>query len=133
MEASVKDGTRKFTVRNLPGSFRNAFSGIIILLRSENNAKIHVIILLLVIIAGMLLRIPPVHWIVVILVSGLVIACECFNTSLEYLSDAITSDHNINIKSAKDIAAAGVLISAITAAITGLIIFIPAIIRLIDT
>jgi diacylglycerol kinase len=129
MEASAKDDTGKFTVRNFIGSFRNAFCGIFILLKSENNARVHVIILLLVIIAGLVLKISPAHWIAVSLAAGLVLASECLNTAIEYLGDVILPEYDPRIKKAKDVAAAGVLISAIAAVITGLIIFIPAIIR----
>lgn len=130
MNASDKSKKKRSSLKDLPGSFSNAFSGITVLIKSEYNAGIHLVILILVIIAGIVLKISTAHWIAVILVSGLVIASECFNTALEYLSDALAPETNLMIGKAKDVAAAGVLVSAIAAAITGLIIFIPAIVRL---
>jgi len=59
-----------------------------------------------------------------------VLAAECFNSAVEYLSDRISNDYDEEIRKAKDLAAAGVLISAIAAVVAGLIIFIPAILRL---
>jgi diacylglycerol kinase len=132
MEASVKEGTGKFTARNLHISFKSAFSGIFILVKSENNARIHLIILLLVLIAGLVLKISTAHWITISLAAGLVLASECLNTAIEYLSDAVLPEYDPRIKIAKDLSAGGVLISAIVAFITGLIIFIPAIIRFIN-
>jgi diacylglycerol kinase (ATP) len=132
MNTSAKNEINQFTRKGLAGSFRNAFSGIKVLVRSENNARIHIIILIVVIIAGIVLKISPAHWIAIILVSGLVIASECLNTAVEYLADAITPEYNSVIKKAKDLAAAGVLISAVVSVITGLIIFIPAIFRFFD-
>lgn len=132
MNTSAKNEINQFTRKGLAGSFRNAFSGIKVLVRSENNARIHIIILIVVIIAGILLKISPAHWIAIILVSGLVIVSECFNTAVEYLADSITPEYNSIIGKAKDLAAAGVLISAIVSVITGLIIFIPAIFRFFD-
>ncbi len=98
MKASGNDKVNKFTVRGLPGSFRNALSGIKILVRSENNAGIQIIILFLAIIAGIILKISPAHWLAVTLAAGLVMASECFNTALEYFCDAIMPEYNFNIK-----------------------------------
>ena len=97
------------------------------MLKEERNAVIQFIILTMVIIAGIILDISRGDWIAVIIVSVLVIACECFNTALENLSDFITAERNDKIKKIKDLAAAGVLISAIGSAVVGLIIFIPEI------
>ena len=129
MEASPKEETSKFTAGNLPGSFRNAFSGMFYLVKSENNARIHIIILSLVIITGLVLKISPAHWIAISLAAGLVLAGECFNTAIEYLCDVISPGHDSGIRRVKDLAAAGVLISAIISVITGLIIFVPALLR----
>ena len=129
MKASDKNEINQFTRKGSTGSFRNAFSGIKVLFKSENNARIQMIILIIVVITGILLKISPAHWLVIVLASGLVLASECLNTAIEYLSDAITPEYNSLIGKAKDLAAAGVLISAIVAVITGLIIFIPSILR----
>jgi diacylglycerol kinase (ATP) len=129
LEASDKSSTSKFILRRLAASFRNAFSGLVILLRCENNARIHVIILSLVIIAGIVLKIAPAHWIAISLAAGLVLACECFNTAVEYLCDVVMPEYDSRIKKAKDLSAAGVLISAIVSVVIGLMVFIPAIIR----
>ncbi|MCX6300903.1 MAG: diacylglycerol kinase family protein, partial [Bacteroidia bacterium] len=100
-----------------------------VLFRSENNARIHFIILLLVIIAGIILKISTVHWIAIALAAGLVLTTECLNTSIEYLCDSIMPEYDSRIKKAKDLAAASVLISAVVSVVVGLIVFIPAICR----
>ena len=112
-------------------SFRPAFHGIGTLLRYEHNARIHLFILIIVIVAGILLRISATDWLAILFVSGLVFASECFNTAVEYLSDLITDEQNENIRRAKDVAAAGVLIAAAVSVITGFIIFIPEILKLL--
>lgn len=124
-------GRNKFSISDRIRSFRNAFSGLGTLLRNEHNFRIHVLIMLLVIIAGFILKISPAEWIMIALASGLVISAECFNTALEYISDEVTSEKRRRIKMAKDVAAAGVLAAAFFAVITGLIIFIPRIVPLI--
>jgi len=129
MEASEikKNGNHR-----LSGSFRNAFSGIATLLKLERNARIHLVILVLVIAAGVLLKISPAHWIAVSLAAGFVIAAEAFNTSIEALCDAVKPEFDPGIRKAKDLAAAGVLISAIASVVTGLIVFVPALIRILS-
>ena len=122
---------RKFSFIERLESFRHAFHGIVTLLRYEHNARIHLFILVIVIIAGFLFRISGTEWMAILFVTGLVFASECFNTSVEYLSDLITGEQDENIRKAKDIAAAGVLISAAISVVTGLIIFIPEILKLI--
>jgi diacylglycerol kinase len=112
-------------------SFRYAFRGIWALLKYEHNARIHLFILIVVVVAGFLFRIPGSAWMAIFFVSGLVFVSECFNTAVEYLSDQITDEENTNIRMAKDVAAAGVLISAIISVLTGVIIFLPEILRLI--
>jgi diacylglycerol kinase len=112
-------------------SFMYAFRGIAELLKHEHNARIHLFILIIVITAGVLFRIPGNDWMAILFVTGLVFVSECFNTAVEYLSDQITYEENENIRRAKDVAAAGVLISAAIAVATGIVIFLPEIFRLI--
>jgi diacylglycerol kinase len=118
---------RRFSIRARFMSFRAAFHGISTLLRDEHNARIHLAIFVLVVAAGLLSGISKSDWLAILLVSGLVFAAECFNTAVEHLADLIADEANDNIRKAKDVAAAGVLIAAIIAAATGLIIFIPVI------
>lgn len=129
MNSTDKDyQKRAFSLSERLNSFRDAFNGIGTLLTYEHNARIHLFILVAVIIAGFLLKISVTDWMAIICVSGLVFMSECFNTAVEYISDLITDKPNENIRRAKDVAAAGVLISATIAVITGLIIFLPEII-----
>jgi diacylglycerol kinase (ATP) len=113
-------------------SFRAAFNGIGTLLKYEHNARIHLFILAMVIIAGIFFGISATEWLAILFVTGLVFAGECFNTAVEYLADLITDEQNENIRRAKDVAAAGVLISALISVLTGLIIFIPEIKKLLN-
>jgi diacylglycerol kinase (ATP) len=63
--------------------------------------------------------------IVLIVVTGFVWVAEIFNTAIERIMDFISTEKNADIKFIKDLAAFGVLISAITAMVAGAIIFIP--------
>ena len=70
-------------------------------------------------------------WMAILCVSGLVFISECFNTAIENLADLITDRQNEYIRRAKDVAAAAVLLSAIISVAAGLIIFIPAVLKLV--
>ena len=96
--------------------------------KTERNMKIHVLIMLLVIIAGILLKISNIEWFICIILFTLVISAELFNTAIETVVDMITTEKNEKAKIAKDVSAGAVLILAIGSAIVGLMIFIPKII-----
>ena len=83
---------KKFSLTDRLNSFRDAFNGIFILLRNEHNARIHLFILFMAIIAAILLDISGTEWLAILIVSGLVFMSECFNTAVEYLSDQITGE-----------------------------------------
>jgi len=119
-----------FSIRKRIRSFGYAFNGLRILIREEENAKIHLLAALCVLIAGVFLKISQIEWIAIILAIGLVISLEAINTSIENISDFVSPEKHMWIKKIKDLSAAGVLIGAITAAIVGLIIFIPKLLEL---
>lgn len=127
--ADTGKDSKQFTLENRLKSFGSAFSGLRLILKNEHNFRIHIFILVVVIIAGIYFKIKATDWIAVAVVSGLVLSAECFNSAIEYLSDAVSPEVNPVIKNVKDAAAAGVLIAAIIAAVTGIIIFLPEIIE----
>jgi diacylglycerol kinase len=127
------DPNKKFSLTDRLKSFKYAFSGLVQLFRFEHNIRVHMFILVIVIFAGIFLRVSTVSWIAIVFASGLVFVSECFNTAIEYLSDAVTPDQNEKIKKVKDVAAAGVLISAIISVIIGIIVFLPEILKHIDS
>ena len=114
-------------MKKLIKSFKYAFEGILIGIKEEQNMKIHITIMILVIIFGIMLKINTIEWIICILLFGLVISMELINTAIENTVNLITKEKNQQAKIAKDVAAGAVLVSAIASAIIGLIIFIPKI------
>lgn len=91
----------------------------------EPNARIHLAAAIIVVPLGFYVDLSAMEWVAIVTCIALVLITEAINSSIENLSDAFTSDHHINIKKAKDIGAAAVLLSAVMAAIIGGIIFIP--------
>jgi undecaprenol kinase/diacylglycerol kinase (ATP) len=108
-------------------SFKYAFNGLKILIKEEPNARIHLLASLVVITLSIVFEINLVEWLAVVFCIGFVLVAETFNTSLENISDFISPEKNEKIKTIKDLAAAAVLLSALTALTIGLIIFIPKI------
>jgi len=109
-------------------SFKYATEGFLSAFKTERNMKMHIFIMICVIIAGILLKINIFEWIICVLLFGIVIGAELMNTAIEITVDLAMPDKNEKAKLAKDIAAAGVFIVAITAAIVGLLIFLPKVI-----
>ncbi|MEI8232313.1 MAG: diacylglycerol kinase family protein [bacterium] len=109
-------------------SFINAGKGIWTAIITQANIRIHFIVGSLVLFSAVYLHISPDQVIDLILTISLVIIAEMVNTSLEFMSDAVTLEHDENIKFAKDVAAGAVLVSAIFATIVGFMIFIPKLI-----
>ncbi len=87
--------------------------------------------MILVIIFGIVFKINITEWIICITLFGLVISLELINTAIEIVVDMITLEKNEKAKKAKDISASAVLISALSSAIIGLIIFIPKLLTLL--
>ncbi len=113
-------------------SFRYAFAGLAELFRSTPNARIHLFFAATVIAAGIFFRISSLEWMLVVLCIAGVFAAEAFNTALENLTDLSSPQPHPLAGRAKDLAAAAVLLSAMGAAIVGLLIFGPKICRLIQ-
>ena len=106
-------------------SFGYAFEGIGTCIKKERNMKIHCAAAVLVVIAGVILKISLLEWCICLTLFGLIMALELVNTAVEAVVDLVTEERKPLAKIAKDTAAGAVLIAAIMAAIAGIIIFLP--------
>ena len=106
-------------------SFGYAFEGIINTVKSERNMKIHCGFMLAVVVCGFIFRLTYTEWLICLVLFGLVTSLELVNTAVEAVVDLVTEERKPLAKKAKDAAAGAVLVSAIFAAIIGLIIFVP--------
>ncbi len=118
--------------KKLINSFKYAFQGIITSFKAERNMKIHILVMVLIIIAGIVFKVSSLDWIILVIMFALVISAELFNTTIETVVDMITTEKNEKAKIAKDISAGAVLVLAIGSVIVGLIIFVPKIMELIN-
>ena len=109
--------------KKLINSFKYAFKGIVSALLSERNMKIHVNIMALVIIFGLILNISVGEWFVCIICFAIVISAEMFNTAFEQMVDIAMPEKDPRAKFVKDVAAGGVVITAINALIVAYFLF----------
>ncbi len=108
-------------------SFKYALHGIIGMFRTQQNAWVHLLAACLALVLGFLYHISQHEWFMIIIVISLVFAAELFNTAIEMIVDKISPGRDPKMGFIKDLSAAAVLILAIAALLTGLIIFIPKI------
>ncbi|MCX6320375.1 MAG: diacylglycerol kinase family protein [Bacteroidia bacterium] len=121
----------KFSLKTRFGSFKFAFHGLWLLMQNEHNSRIHFLAAIIAIAMGIILKINPYEWSLLIIVIGIVFLTELLNSSLETLADFVNPEWNEKIRNVKDYAAAAVLISAIISVVVGAFIFIPKILDLI--
>ncbi|WP_025683263.1 diacylglycerol kinase family protein [Paenibacillus maysiensis] len=113
-------------------TFRYAAEGVMYALRTQVNMRIHVVVALLVIVAGLTLHISRLDWLFVCVAIAIVIAAELFNTAVEAAVDLISPDIHPLAKAAKDTAAGAVLLAAVFAVIIGIFVFYRPLLTLIS-
>jgi len=123
--------SKKFSATARIKSFKYALNGIKYAVLTQHNFYIHIIIALIAILLGFLLQINNLEWVAIIIVIGLVISAEIFNTAIEELVNLVSPQKNKKAGIVKDLSAGAVLILAVVALLTGIIIFLPKLIELI--
>jgi diacylglycerol kinase (ATP) len=112
-------------IRSRIVSFRHAFRGWWYVIRTQQNAWIHAVLTILVIIIGVMLKLPLRDWAVLFVAICMVWMAEFLNTALEAVVDLASPTHHPLAKTGKDVGASAVLITAITAVLVGLLILGP--------
>lgn len=118
----------KKTIKNTLG---NALEGIEYCFNSEINFKFHTIAAVAVLLGSYILELSLLEVVICLILIGLVLAFELMNTVIEIVIDMVEPRENPLAKIAKDAASGAVLVTAITAAIVGLIIFVPKVLLFI--
>ena len=104
-------------------SFNYAFEGIIHVLRTQRNLRIHFLIAIGVIAAAAALGVGRFELIALLLAIAFVLVAEMVNSAIEGTIDVSTTSFDPNAKLAKDIAAGAVLIASTTAIAVGYLVF----------
>jgi diacylglycerol kinase len=124
-ERAAPEGAAKPARAAFFQSFVYAFNGLHYAVRTQRNARVHLLIAVLAIGMGLWLAISPVEWgLVFVAITGVFIA-EMLNTVVEACVDLATQEYHPLAKIAKDVAAGTVLLNAILSIIIGLFVFGP--------
>lgn len=110
--------------KKLINSFIYAMSGIRQAINTQRNFRIHLIITLYVSYFAIITKISYTNFCILLICFMVILSLELINTATEKLCNKIDTSYNLIIKSAKDTAAAAVLISSIFCAIIGIMIFL---------
>ena len=116
---------KKFSFSRLHASFDHAIRGVIFLLKSEQNARVHAIITILVGVAVYVFGVSRLEAAILFIAVIMVFAIEIINTALEKVFDVCHPEDHVLIRAAKDAMAGAVLISAIIATVVAFLIFLP--------
>ncbi|MGI8892533.1 MAG: diacylglycerol kinase family protein [Bacteroidia bacterium] len=109
-------------------SFSYAWKGLKTAFITQSNFKFQIAIAFIAIVAALLFNFRIQEWIILIVVISMVLVTELINTTIEIITDHLFPDFHLTAGKIKDISAAAVLIAAITAVITGILLFLPKII-----
>ena len=104
-------------------SFNYAFEGVIHVLRTQRNMRIHFGIAAAVLIAAVALGVGRIELIALLIAISFVLIAEMINSALEAGIDVATTSFDPLAKLAKDIAAGAVLIATVNAVAVGYLVF----------
>ncbi len=114
----------KFKSQGFSNTFKNARKGFRLVLKSEMNIRIHVVIAILVLLAAFALKFTPVEYCLLLFLIGLVIVSEMLNTAIEFALDSIYHNkYSRMVGMAKDISAGAVMFASVISVIAGIILF----------
>ncbi len=104
-------------------SFNYALEGVIHVLRTQRNLRIHFLAAVLVFAGAIAVGVSRLQLIALVLAIAFVLVAEMLNTAIEGVIDVSTTSFDPNAKLAKDIAAGAVLIASVTAVAIGFLVF----------
>ena len=104
-------------------SFNYAFEGIIHVLRTQRNLRIHFAVAFVVIVVALIEDVTKLELIALLISICFVLIAEMLNTAVEAAIDIATTSFDPMAKLAKDIAAGAVLIATVNAVAVGYLVF----------
>lgn len=114
----------RFKSQGFNNTFKNARKGFRLVLKSEMNIRIHVVVALLVLLCAYLLNFSALEFCLVFFAIALVIVSEMLNTAIEFTLDSIYHNrYSRMVGMAKDISAGAVMFASVIAVIIGVILF----------
>jgi diacylglycerol kinase (ATP) len=113
----------KRRAQSLLESFNFAFEGIIHVLRTQRNMRIHFLAAVIVLVTAVAIGVTKLELIALLLAIAFVFIAEMINSALEQAIDVATTSFDPLAKLAKDIAAGAVLIATVNAVAIGYLVF----------
>ena len=104
-------------------SFNNAIEGVLHVLRTQRNMRIHFAIAIVVLATAAAVGVSKLELIALLLAIAFVLTAEMINSAIEGAIDLATTSFDPMAKLAKDIAAGAVLIAAVNAVAIGYLVF----------
>jgi diacylglycerol kinase (ATP) len=104
-------------------SFNFAIEGLVHVLRTQRNMRVHFAVAVVVIILAVLVGVSRIELIALLISIAFVLVAEMVNTAIEGAIDASTTSFDPMAKLAKDIAAGAVLIASLNAVAVGYLVF----------
>jgi diacylglycerol kinase (ATP) len=104
-------------------SFNFAFEGIIHVLRTHRNMRVHFAVAIIVLVAAVWVGVSKLELIALLLAIAFVFITEMVNSALEQAIDVATTSFDPLAKLAKDVAAGAVLIATVNAVAIGYLVF----------
>ena len=114
--------------KNFWDALKKAISGIWYGVKTQKNIKIQIVVSIIVIIAGLLLKLNIIEFIFITIAIMLVFITEMINTAIETAVNLCTDKYHDLAKISKDVAAGAVLLTALNAIIIAVLILVSKII-----
>lgn len=114
----------KFKQQGFGSTFRNARKGFRLVIKSEKNIRVHLIVASIVMTAGVLLKFDAIKFCILLLAISSVISAEMLNSAIEFTLDSIYHNkYNRMVGMAKDISAGAVMLCTMISVSIGIILF----------
>ncbi|MDM1557359.1 diacylglycerol kinase family protein [Chryseobacterium indologenes] len=104
-------------------SFRNAFRGVFVMMKTERNFQIEILAFIINLFLIFYLQLNFTDASLILIVSVAVLSAEIFNTAIEKICDIIQPDFDERIGFIKDIAAGAVVLIAMVSVIVGILVY----------
>lgn len=114
----------KKNIRKLHESFQHALRGLGLCVRSERNFRVHMVAAFFVALFAFMGQASMADYAALSICFGLTMGAELMNTAIERLCDKQASGYDGIVRNAKDIAAAGVFVCAVSCVLVGIFLFV---------
>lgn len=122
----------KFKQQGFGNTFRNARKGFRLVIKSEKNIRVHLVVASIVMTAGVLLSFDAIKFCILLLAISSVISAEMLNSAIEFTLDSVYHNkYNRMVGMAKDISAGAVMLCTMISISIGVILFGKSLIELV--